>query len=279
MEIDSKSWLAFLTPIWLCRPYSLITLWLTKARRARPRPGWVTDTHQLKGDQTTFTTWRWWLKWRDSEVQENSHLAATYRWEKGDKEQLWSWQEWGFNKSLLWFFSPELFAGCAADFHCGELCLCVCSLCGSICPSICLSPRSITCVSCGSLLCLLKAELGSQNPLDWCSVVSVLYRNHHLVLGQRKWVRGSSWGVRVTGTVLVLHLHLCGFSPFSKRYAVWSLTFQNNQIYLSSGFVSLPGRRHQFDPTEWPFPVVLIFPKHTRKKRDTITDCRIIRVL
>lgn len=73
------------------------------------------------------------------------------------------------------------------------------------------------------------------------------------------------------GTVLVLHSHLCGFSPFSKRYAVWSLTFQNNQIYLSFRFVSLPGRRHQFDPTEWPFPVFLIFLKHKRNKRDTIT--------
>lgn len=150
-----------------------------KAQRAWPRPDWITHTNRRRirphfqpgGDGKKEETFRC------RKIQ----ISLQHQGEKGDKEQEWSWQEWDFNKSLLWFFCPQLFAGCAADLHCGELCLCVCSLCVSICPSICLSLRSITCVSCGSLLCMLKAQLGSQNPLDWCSVASVFHRNDHLV--------------------------------------------------------------------------------------------------
>lgn len=210
MEIDSKSWLAFLTPIWLCGPYSLITLRLTKAQRARAHPGWITDTQQPSkfrphlqpgGDGRKEETFR---------RRKNRIWLRLTGEKKGDKEQ-----EWDLNQSLLGFFSPPLFAGCAADLHCGELCLCVCSLCVSIRPSICLSPPSITCVICGSLLCTLKAQLGSRNPLDWCSVVSMFHRNDHLVWGPAevglRFCFSLFWGGE---TVWVFHSHLSGFSLF-----------------------------------------------------------------
>lgn len=139
-------------------------------------------------DRATFTAWKWWQKERNIQVQEISNLTAACL-QLGDKEQERRWDEWDFKRP---------FPDCAADLHCGELCLCICSLCVSIPPSICLSPWSIACISCGSLLCLLKAQLGSQNPLDWCSGASVFHRNH-LVRGQRRWAPGSALASSVGG--------------------------------------------------------------------------------
>lgn len=65
----------------------------------------------------------------------------------------------------------------AAGLHCGALCPCVCPRClslrpsvrpparppahPSVHPSVRPSSRSITCISCGSLLCMLEAQLQS----------------------------------------------------------------------------------------------------------------------
>ena len=62
----------------------------------------------------------------------------------------------------------------------------------SVCLSVFLHVRlsrahSIICGGCGPLLCMLKAQLGSQNPLDWCSVASVFHSSV-------AWTRPSGLG-------------------------------------------------------------------------------------
>lgn len=67
-------------------------------------------------------------------------------------------------------------------------CVSVCSLSRSLslAPflSVCLS---LICCGCGPFLRMLKAQLGSQNPLDWCSMASVFHSSvaytDHLVKG------------------------------------------------------------------------------------------------
>lgn len=93
MEIDSKTWLAFLTPIWLCGLYSLNALLLTEAQRARPHPCWITNaTDEGSG-------------WCDGTKEEPFRRRKTQIWLqlelKGDKGQKWSWEEWGSASSVL----------------------------------------------------------------------------------------------------------------------------------------------------------------------------------
>lgn len=225
MEIDSKSWLAFLTPIWLCGPYSLITLLLTEAQGAWPRPHWITDaTDGGPG----------WCGGKKEETFAGKLKFDCNRSRRGIKKR----SEAERSEALL-LLSSAVCRLCTRPPLWGAVSL-LCSLCLSIRPSICLSPPSIACVICSSLLCMLKAQLGSQNPLDWCSV------NLCMVGGQRRWARGS------------------GFSLFSCKITVWSLTSPNSQIrsifiWVSDWFLSLDGEiRPRLDTTEGSFSVFLI---------------------